>query len=42
MKKQITITIDLTKSTEEIFEQIEKAKTEINKKPWWKRIFCWF
>ena len=42
MKNQITITIDLTKSTEEIFEQIEEAKKKLNKKPWWKRIFCWF
>lgn len=39
MKKNINITIDLTKDP---MPQIEEASKKITaKKPWWKRIFCW-
>jgi hypothetical protein len=44
MKKNIEITIDLTKENEEIWEQINEASDALKKirKPWYKRLFSWF
>lgn len=45
MNKRFTITIDLTKDTEEVFRQIEEASEYLNKpvkKSLWQRIKSWF
>lgn len=45
MNKKFTITIDLTKDTEEVFRQIEEASEYLNKpvkKSLWQRIKSWF
>lgn len=43
MRKNIEITIDLTKENEEVWKQIDEIVCKLNKidKPWYKRLFSW-
>lgn len=46
MKKQVNIVIDMNKTQEEVWQQMEEAYAVLHKlgqrKPWYKRLFSWF